>query len=118
MPEIRPMSYSLAQPLTLIISAWLFGIWGIDIIGKLLLVRGNLQYVGVAVDYFMKYMEAEALAIITTNRIINVYTSIFYRYGVPIKIVSNNGTQFDNAKFRRFYDNHKVQNGFSTVARP
>ena len=87
--------------------------------GKLLLAKEKVQYMMVAVDYFMKYIEVKALAIITMTKIINfVYDSIFCCYGVPTKIVSNNGTQFDNKKFRRFYNDHNVQRGFLVVARP
>ena len=81
----------------------LIAIWGINTIGTLPLARGKLKYVIVAVDYFTKYVEAEALATITTDKIIRfVYHTIFYRYVVPTKIVSNNRMQFDNAKSRNF----------------
>ena len=73
----------------------------------------------VAVDYFTKYVEVEALATITVEKIVRfIYQTIFCRFGMPAKIVSDNGTQFDNAKFRQFYNDHKVQKGFSVVARP
>ena len=105
--------------LTLIISAWPFTIWRIDIVGKLPLVRGNLKYVVVIVDYFTKYVEAKALSTITADKIIRfVYHTIFCHYGVLTKIVSNNGTQFNNAKFRKFCDDHKVQKRFLVVVRP
>ena len=72
----------------------------------------------VAVDYFTKYVEAEALATIIATRIIKfVYDTIFYRHEVPTKIVLDNGTLFDNTKFRRFCDDHKVQKGFFAVAK-
>ena len=73
----------------------------------------------VTVDYFTKYVKIEALATITLDKIIRfVYQTIFCCYGVPTKIVSDNGTQFDNAKFMRFCDDHKVQKRFSAIARP
>ena len=63
----------------------------------------------VTIDYFMKYVEVEALVTITTNKIMRfIYQTIFCHNGVPAKIVSDNGMQFDNAKFRRFCDDHKV----------
>ena len=73
----------------------------------------------VTIDYFTKYVKIEALAMITVDKIIRfVYQTIFCRYKVPAKIILDNGTQFDNAKFRRFCDDHKVQKRFSVVARP
>ena len=73
----------------------------------------------VAVDCFMKYMEAEAIATLSMDKIIRfIYHTIFCRYGVLIKIISDNSAQFDNAKFRRFCDDHEVHKRFSAFTRP
>ena len=73
----------------------------------------------VVLKYFTKYVEAEALATIIAIRIIKfVYDTIFCGYKVPTKIVSDNRKQFNNEKFLKFCHNHKVQRGFSIVARP
>ena len=59
-----------------------------------------------AIDYFTKWVEAEALASITPTKIKEfVYKNIVCRYGVPHTIVSDNRTQFDCNKFKEFcYD--------------
>jgi len=41
------------------VSPWLFATWGVDIIGTLPMSRGGAQYAIVAVDYFIKWAEAE-----------------------------------------------------------
>ena len=47
----------------------------------------------VAIDYFTKWVEAEALASITPTKIKEfIYKNIVCRYGVPHTIISNNGT--------------------------
>ena len=46
-----------------------------------------------------------------------VYQTVFCRYGVPTKIVSDNRKQFGNAKFRRSCNDHKVQKGSLAIAR-
>ena len=43
-------------------SRWPFTIWEIDLIGQLPKDKGGAQYVVVAVDYFTKCVEVEALA--------------------------------------------------------
>ena len=43
-------------------SPWPFAQWGLDIIRPFHRASGNRQYVIVATDYFMKWVEAEALA--------------------------------------------------------
>ena len=65
---------------------------GIDILSKLPLARGKSKYMVVTVDYFTKYLETEALVTITMNKIIRfVYQTIFCRYTMRAKIVSDNG---------------------------
>ena len=72
------------EELTTTISPWLFIIWGIDLIGELPKGRGGAQYAVVAVDYFTKWVEEEALTSIKPTKIKEfVYRSIICRYGVP-----------------------------------
>ncbi|XP_057803385.1 uncharacterized protein LOC131018688 [Salvia miltiorrhiza] len=72
-----------------------FDKWGIDIVGKLPTAPGGKCFLIVAVDYFSKWVEAEAVAKIdevTVERFI--WRNICCRFGVPRIIVSDNGTQF------------------------
>ena len=78
-----------------------------------------MQYVVVAVNYFTKWVEAEALASITPANIKEfVYKNIVYQYGVSHSIVSNNGTQFDYDEFKQFCNNLQIKKVFLSVARP
>ena len=81
--------------------------------------RGSVQYVVVVVDYFTKWVEAEALASITPTKIKEfVYKNIVCQYGGPRTIISNNGTQFDCEEFKKFCDDLQIKNVFSSVSRP
>ena len=63
--------------------------------------RGQCKFVIVGVDYFTKWAEAEPLATITEQKVRNfVLRSIICRFGIPKALVSDNGKQFDNLKFK------------------
>ena len=82
------------------VSPWPFAIWGIDLIGPLPIAKSGIKYDIVAVDYFTKWAEAEPLATITSKKMINFVTkNIICRYGVPQKIITDNGTQFESEEF-------------------
>ena len=70
----------------------------------------------VAIDYFTKWIEVEALALITPLKIKEfVYRNIFCRYGVPHTLISDNGKQFDCNKVKEFCDNLQIKKSFSSV---
>ena len=86
-----------AERLTTIASPWPFAQWGIDIVGPLPQGKGQVKFLLVAIDYFTKWVEAEALATITVAIIQNfVWTNIICKFGIPLTIISNNGRQFDS----------------------
>ena len=92
-----------SEPLTSITSPWPFQQWGLDIPGPLPLGNGQCIFIIVAVDYFTKWVEAKPLATITEQKICNfVWRAIICRFGIPRALVSDNGKQFDNSKFRDF----------------
>ncbi|MGV7994897.1 integrase catalytic domain-containing protein, partial [Mycobacterium kansasii] len=75
--------------------------WGIDIIGPLPTGKRQVKFAIVAVDYFTKWAEAEPVAKITEQKVIDfVWKNIICRFGVPRTIVSDNGRQFDNERFK------------------
>jgi hypothetical protein len=53
----------------LIQPTWPLQRWGLDLLGPLPPVQGNLKYVVVAVEYFSKWIEAKPLATITSATI-------------------------------------------------
>ena len=71
----------------------------------------------VAMDYFTKWVEAEALALITPMKIKEVvYRNIVCRYGAPYTIISDNDKQFDCNEFKEFFDKLQIKKFFSSVA--
>ena len=81
-----------AERLTMITSPWPFAQWGIDIISPLPQGKGHVKFLLIVIDYFTKWVEAEALATITKARIRSfVWKNIICRFGIPRTIISNNG---------------------------
>ena len=108
-----------SEPLTSITSPWPFQQWGLDILGPLPISKGQCKFIIVAVDYFTKWAEAEPLATITEKKIRNfVWRAIICRFGIPRALVSDNGKQFDNTKFKYFYAELGIKNYYSSPAHP
>ena len=105
--------------MTTITSSWPFAQWGIDIVSPLPLSKGQVKFLLVAIDYFTKWVEAEALTIITEAKIQNfVWKNIIYRFGIPLMIISDNGRQFDSQGFRDFCSGLGINNQFSSPRHP
>ncbi|XP_057775214.1 uncharacterized protein LOC130994197 [Salvia miltiorrhiza] len=69
-----------------------FDKWGIDIVGKLPTAPGGKCFLIVAVDYFSKWVEAEAVGKIDEVAVERfIWRNICCRFGVPRIIVSDNG---------------------------
>ena len=108
-----------SEPLTSVTSPWPFQQWGLDILGPLPIGKGQCKFIIIAVDYFTKWAEAEPLATITEQKIRNfVWRAIICRFGIPRALVSDNGKQFDKAKFRDFYVELGIKNYYSSPAHP
>ncbi|KAK9074310.1 hypothetical protein SSX86_006908 [Deinandra increscens subsp. villosa] len=100
-------------------SSWPFQKWGIDIVGPFPMAQGRVRFVVVAVDYFTKWVEAKPLATITSRQILRfVWENIVCRFGIPQIIISDNGTQFTDRKFRKWCLELKICQVFTSVAHP
>ena len=83
--------------MTTISSPWPFAQWGIDIMGPLLQGKRQMKFLLIAINYFTKWVETEALATITKAKVQNfVWKNIICRFRIPRKIISDNDRQFDN----------------------
>ena len=79
----------------------------------------QLKFLVVGINYFIKWVEAEALAIIMEKNIRSFFwKNIIYRYRIPKVLVSDNRKQFDNSVFRDFYSELGIKNHYSSPAHP
>ena len=97
--------------MTPVSSPWPFAQWRIDIMGSFSLGKKQLRFLIVVIDYFTKWVEAEPVTTIGEAKVTSfVWKNIICRFGVPHVIKSDNGKQFDNPKFRKFYQDLGVKN--------
>ena len=75
---------------------WPFSLWGIDIIGNILLKSSNgHEYILVAINYFTKWVEAASYARLTVVRMAKfIISHIICRYGVPHELIFYRGVHF------------------------
>ena len=89
---------TIRQPqceLTSISSPWPFYQWGIDIVGPFPVAPGRIKFLVVAIDYFTKWVEAEPVATITGQKMLQfVWHNIVCRFSIPGILISDNGKQF------------------------
>ena len=65
---------------------------GLDILGPFPRVTGNRRFVVVAVDYFTKWVETEALANIQDVDVKKfIWKNLITRFGVPDSLICDNG---------------------------
>jgi IS30 family transposase len=78
-----------------------------------------LKYVVVAVEYFLKWIEAKHLATITSATIQKFFwQNTVCRFGVSKAITVDNETQFDVETFKAFYDQIGTKIHFASVRHP
>ena len=82
-----------AKELSTIMSPWPFSKWGINLLGPFPHIAGQVKYLIVAIDYFMKWIEAELLSSITAAEAQKfVWRSIFTQFGISKSLITDNGT--------------------------
>ena len=87
--------------------------------GPFLLGNKQLKFLIVAINYFTKWVEEKLVMTITEAKITNfVWKNIICEFRVPFVIISNNGKQFNNPKFRKFFQDLEVRNHYSSPRHP
>jgi hypothetical protein len=81
---------------------WSFVVWGVDILGPFLRAVNGYCFLFVAIDKFSKWPEATPMVSITQGAAVAFLKSIACRFGVPSRIITDNGTQFISWLFQEY----------------
>ncbi|XP_073277672.1 uncharacterized protein [Primulina huaijiensis] len=93
--------------------------WGMDIVGLFSIARAQKKFLLVAVDYFSKWVEAEPLAKITEQEVLKfLLKNIVCQFGVPRRLISDNGRQFQCKEITSWCQEMKITQFFTSVAYP
>nr|ADB85436.1 putative retrotransposon protein [Phyllostachys edulis] len=108
-----------AQALQTIPLSWPFATWGLNILGPFPKAPGGFEFLFVAIDTFTKWIEAEPMTGITTKAAKRfMMRCVITRFGVPSRIITDNGKQFSSAKFQKFCDELGTRLCYASVAHP
>jgi hypothetical protein len=106
------------NPLRPIDVSWPFVVCGIDIVGILPRAPGGFRYLFIGVDRFTKWMEVMPAVNITQDAAVKFLQSIIYRFDMPRRVLTDNRTQFNGAKFARCCIEFGIQHQPSSAEQP
>jgi transposase InsO family protein len=110
--------HTLAQALQMIPPSWPFAVWGLDILGPFPRAVGGYQYLYVAIDKFTKWSEVTPVVNITKASATAFLKLIVCQFGVPNRVITDNGTQFMSQYFQEYCEDIGIQLYFASVAHP
>nr|ABG66296.1 retrotransposon protein, putative, Ty3-gypsy subclass [Oryza sativa Japonica Group] len=105
-----------AQELQTIPLSWPFAVWGLDMVGPFKRAVGGYTHLFVAIDKFSKWIEAKPVITITADKARDFFINIVHRFGVPNRIITDNGTQFTGGAFKDFCEDFGIC--YASVAHP
>ncbi|XP_016199102.1 uncharacterized protein LOC107640063 [Arachis ipaensis] len=96
-----------------------FAQWGIDLLEPFPPGPKQVKYLIVVIDYYTKWVEAESLARISSANCQKfMWRQVVTRFGIPEIVMSGNGTQSTDKKFKGFLAGLEIKQRFSSVEHP
>jgi transposase InsO family protein len=92
--------------------------WGLDIVGPFPHVVGGYRFLYVAIDKFTKWLEATPVVKINKQSAVKFIKSIICRFGVPNRVIADNGSQFTSGAFQRYCEDLGIQICYASIAHP
>jgi hypothetical protein len=107
-----------AYKLVTIPPTWPFTCWGLDMIGPLPTAPGGFNRVLVAIDKFTKWIEVKPFTCPKADRVLNFLDELMHRYGLPHRIITDLGSNFNNHQFCEYCENSGIDVWYVSVAPP
>src|SRR5438105_402050 len=87
-------------------------------VGPLQRSPGGYTHLFIAIDKFTKWIEAKPVATITAAKAKEFFQDIVVRFGVPNRIITDNGTQFTGFEFKDWCKELGIKICYASVAHP
>ena len=109
-----------AQELQPVVSPWPFSQWAFDLIGAISPPSSDgHKFIIIATEYFTKWVDAVPLTFTTGKQISRfILNYIICRYGVPLSIISDHGTPFQNKDVDKLCEKYNIYHGYSSIYHP
>jgi transposase InsO family protein len=107
-----------AQELQTIPLTWPFAVWGLDILGPFPQAQGGYHYLYVAINKFTKWVEVEPVCTIPARSAVKFIRGLVCRFGVPNRIIIDNGSQFTSGLFLEYCALDGIKICFASIAYP
>ena len=72
----------------------------------------------VAIDKFTKWPEVEPVRKVPAQLVIKFLKGLLCRFGVPARVITNNGTQFTSRAFMQYVHALGIKISFASIAHP
>ena len=102
------------------VSPWPFSMWGMDVIRPITPKASNdHRFIFVIIDYFIKWIKAASYASVTKSVVAQfIKKEIVCRYGLPKRIISDNGLNLNNYMVIEVCTRFKIKHHNSVPYRP
>ena len=110
----------LPSPLYVMVSPWLFSMWGMDVIGPITPKASNEhRFIFVVIDYFTKWVEAASYASVTKSVVTRfIKRKIICQYRLLKRIISDNDLNLNNDMMTEVCARFKIKHHNSAPYRP
>ena len=106
--------------LNVMVSLWPFSMWGMNVIGHITPKASNdHRFIFVVIDYFTKWVEVTSYASVIKTVVARfIKKEIICRYGLPKRIISDNGLNLNNDMVTEVCTRFKIKHHNSVPYRP
>eukprot|EP00253_Pinus_taeda_P002627 PITA_02627 len=92
---------------------------GMDFVGPINPPSKHKQYIIVCTNYLIKWVETKAILVATEEKVTEFLgENIFYKFGYPIELVTDEGSQFTSNLIEDLLTHHKIKHKTSTPYHP
>ncbi len=93
--------------------------WGMDFVGPINPPSRQRSYIIVCTDYLTKWAETKAIKAATKEKVVEfLRENIFYKFGYPREIVTDQGSQFTSNLIEDLLAHHRIKHRTSNPYHP